>query len=202
MQGGLGAPSGHGGRRCGGHAGAHGHRHARVRAIGGSQASGPASAGGRELPSPSPRRRGEAGGGALPEPHGGLEEEPLPRQQLRASFTPENRVRALPPQPHGSGHDPGPPAPQGPLGARPGPAVSVEPRPTHSSSGCIHQRPFTRTLLPPCSKERDGDVAPPKHPGLGHCWAGGSWGQAEPLPRPAHGSGQAAHTPALPAEPR
>lgn len=73
----------------------------------------------------SPRRRGEAGGGALPEPHGGLEEEPLPRQQLRASFTPENGVRSCrhSPTARGTSQDPH------------SSPVSVGSRSTHFGSG-------------------------------------------------------------------
>lgn len=61
MRGGRAAPLGHGDRSDGGHGGARGHRQVRARAGEGSQASGPASAGGRELPSPSPSPHGGGG---------------------------------------------------------------------------------------------------------------------------------------------
>lgn len=61
MRGGRGGPFRHGDRRDGGHGGAHGHRQVRARAGEGSRASGPASAGGRELPSPSPSPHGSGG---------------------------------------------------------------------------------------------------------------------------------------------
>lgn len=61
MRGGRDAPLRHGHRRDGGHGEAGGHRQVRARAGEGSQASGPASAGGRELPSPSPSPHGGGG---------------------------------------------------------------------------------------------------------------------------------------------
>lgn len=51
----------HGDRRDGGHGGARGHPQVRIGEGEGSQASGPASAGGRELPSPSPSPYGGGG---------------------------------------------------------------------------------------------------------------------------------------------
>lgn len=161
----------------------------------GSQASGPASAGGRELPSPSPRRRrGEAGGGALPEPHGGLEEEPLPRQQLRASFTPENRVPALPPQPHGSGQCPGPP-PTPPRAhpeltqGLPCPWGQAPPVPALA----VHQHTPTHMLLSP-SKDRDGDKASPKGRGRDTAGQGGAGDRQSPFHTPLTAQPWAAQT--------
>lgn len=103
----------------------------------------------------SPRRRGEAGGGALPEPHGGLEEEPLPRQQLRASFTPENGVQSCCHSPTARGTAQDPHSSHVSIGSR------------SPSSGRTPVSLHLHAATP--SKGRDGDETTPK------CW--GTTGQ-------------------------
>lgn len=126
-------------------------------ALGAGPAAPPAPGPGAAFPTAAGRR--EAGGGALPEPHGGLEEEPLPRQQLRASFTPENRARRCLQPPHGAGQGAGPPTAPCRPPAHTGFRSLALARWAGPFPGAAQQHGH-RTLLPTCGHV-DGDKGPP-----------------------------------------
>lgn len=77
----------------------------------------------------------------------------MPRQQLSASFTPENRVPGLPPQPHSSGQH------SGRAGLTPSSSrTPLYPRGPDPPAPAVHQQLLAHTLPPP-SKDRNGDKA-------------------------------------------